>query len=492
MSTADANNRSDGASVPDEATVTSESAEVERLRAEVERLRGRLDVRTQRRRRGFAVRRVIAAILVCVAGFGAVFSVIGLWGARTTLDTDHWVATVADLPRDPAVTAAMSSYLTDEVFTTLNVQKRLTEALPPKAGFLAAPVTSAVHDYMRNTTRKFMQSKQFQELWVSANRFAHAQILAVLDKRSDTVSVQGSTVTLNLLPVVNNLLVTIERELPTLFGKQLNLPTLTSGEIPAGLQQKVETALGVTLPDDFAQIKLYNRDRLSQLQQAVVTFKRSVGLLVAGTVLALALALWISPNRRRTILQLGLWLTVAVLVLSNVLKAVRDHVLGLVPEGTYRDGVSAAMREVFTRLRDWGDWILWIGVVVAVLAYLVGPGRLPVALRRFAVRGARTVVRTTRTFATSDELRTWSDRYVDVLRIGGVVVAAIVALLFSSWTALLIIAVVLIAYEVLVTLLAHWGAEAAPADSSAPEPPASASGEAGEPMAAAGVKTGQS
>jgi hypothetical protein len=313
-----------------------------------------------------------------------------------------------------------------------------------------------------------MQTNEFQQLWVSANRFAHAQIVAILENRSETVSVQGNTVTLNLLPIVNNLLVTIEAQLPTMFGKRLDLPTLTSGQIPPGLEQRIESALGVSLPSDFAQIKLYNRDRLPQLQQAVITFKRSVGLLILGTVLALGLALWISPNRRRTLLQFGLWLAIAVLVLSNVLRAVRDQLIAMVPEGLYRDATSVTVHEVFTTLRQWGDWILWTGIVLAVLCYLIGPGRLPVALRRAVARGARATARTTQRIATSPELRsfltTYSARYVDVLRIGGVVVAAIVALLFSSWTALLVIAIVLAGYEVLVTLLARRGAEALPAE----------------------------
>jgi hypothetical protein len=61
------------------------------------------------------------------------------------------------------------------------------------------------------------------------------------------------------------------------------------------------------------------------------------------------------------------------------------------------------------------------------------------------------------------------------LRIAGVVVAVLVALAFSSWTALLVIVVLLIGYEVLVTLLARWGEglaapAGAPSASDAPPP----------------------
>jgi hypothetical protein len=461
--------------------------ELDRLRAEVTALQSRLAARDHRRRRSFAIRRVVAAILVAVAGFGAVASAIGLWGARTTLDTDRWVATVSALPEQPAVTAAMSSYFTDEVFNVLEVRRRLADALPPRAEFLAAPVTGAVHDYMRDSVQRYMRSDDFQALWESANRFAHTQIMAVLENRSETVSVQGDTVTLNLLPIVNNLLTAIENALPTMFGRRLDLPTISAGEIPSGLRQRIETALGVTLPSDFAQIKFYNRHRLGGLQQAVVTFKRSVGLLIAGTVLALGLAFWVSPNRRRTILQLGLWLTIAVFVLSYAMRAIRDQLLAMVPNGLYREGVSVAVHEMFTGLRQWGGWILWTGVAVAVLAYLLGPGRFPVTLRRGVVRGAGSMARTTRTIATGTELRRWSARHLDVLRVGGVAVAAIAALLFSSWTALLVIIMVLTGYEVLVAVLARWGEQSAPP----PPPPAAAAAAARPPVTSAGTQPGQ-
>ncbi|GAA3611334.1 hypothetical protein GCM10022419_115440 [Nonomuraea rosea] len=444
------------------------TAELDRLRAEVAELRGRLETGARRRHRGRAVRRAAAATLVALAGFGLVCSVIGLWGARTTLDTERWVSTVDSLPSHPEVTNAMAAYLTDEVFRALDVQRRLAEALPPKAAFLAGPVTGAVHDYTKGIVTRFMASEQFRTLWNDANRFAHTQILAILESRSQSVSIEGSTITLNLLPVVNNLLVAVEARLPTLFGKRLDLPALTSGAVPPGLRERVQTATGVLLPADFAQIKLYDRPLLGQLQEALLTFKRLIALLIAGTLLALALALWISPHRRRTVLQLGLWLSIAAVVLSSGLRAVRDQFLALVPEGMYRQGVSVAVYDIFGELRQWGSWILWSGIVVAALCHLAGPGRVPVALRGYAVTGTQATARWIRSIGTGTgagtgrgaRVRTWIGRHLDVLRVGGVAVAAVVALLFSSWTALLVVAAVLAGYEVLVTVIAHAGRDA--------------------------------
>ncbi|MFI0235874.1 hypothetical protein [Streptomyces sp. NPDC016845] len=436
--------------------------ELERLRAEVAELRARAGTERRRGARTLAVRRMLAAVLIALVAVVSVTSVVGTWGARTTLNTDRWIAAVGPLPDDPDVNKAVSTYLADEIFDQLDVQQRLSTALPPRASFLAGPVTGAVHDYMRESISKLIATDQFQAVWRATNRFAHERIVSILDKSNKNIQVRGDTVTLNLLPMVNNLLGSLEQELPTIFDKKIDLPTLSSGEIPPGLHERIETALGVTLPEDFAQIRLYDRHELGSLQQAVLVFKKGlVGLLIAVPVL-LALALWASPNRRRTVLQLGLWLVVTVTVLSTVLRAVREQLLGQMPEGVYRDGLRAALWTVFTTLRDRGDQLLWLGIVLAVVAYLVGPGRLPVWLRRQTAQGARAAgqyaARAGERAGKNKTLRPWLARHADVLRVGGAVVAVLVALVLSSWTALLVVGVVLAAYEIAVTLLARTDA----------------------------------
>ncbi|WP_409061771.1 hypothetical protein [Streptomyces sp. SYP-A7185] len=463
--------RHDEVPSPDTAT----ESEVARLRAEVEQLRDRAGTERRRRRRLLTLRRVVAAVLIALVAVLAVTSVVGVWGSRTTLNTDRWIATVGPLPEDPKVNAAVSAYLSNEIFDQLDVEQRLAEALPPRASFLAEPVTGAVHDFVRERISKLIATDQFQDLWRATNERAHRRIVAVLERRNENVRVEGDTVALNLLPMVNNLLTSLEEQLPSMFGKKLDLPALSSGEIPPGLHDRIEKALGVSLPEDFGQIRLYNRDELGQLQDAVVVFKKAVVGLLIGVPVLLALALWVSPDRRRTLLQLGLWLVVTVTVLTSVLRAVRDQLLGQVAPGVYREGVAAALWTVFTTLRERGDQLLWLGVAIAVLAYLVGPGRVPVALRRHTARGARAtghfVARTGERLTHDSPVRPWLTRHADVLRVSGLVVAVLIALLLSSWTALLVIACVLAAYEIAITLLARTEGSP-PAGEAGPHTPA--------------------
>ena len=95
--------------------------EVQRLRQELAAAQTQLDTRGRRHRRITMWRGIIAAVLVVLAALGVTLSVIGVWAGRTTLNTDRWVETVTPLEQDPAVRAAVSTYTTEQIFSTLNV-----------------------------------------------------------------------------------------------------------------------------------------------------------------------------------------------------------------------------------------------------------------------------------------------------------------------------------------------------------------------------------
>jgi hypothetical protein len=436
--------------------------EVTELKSEVTALRSQLDARERRRRRVVTLRKIVASVLVAVAAFGLVASVIGVWAARTTLDTNRWVATVTPLDQDPKVRAAVSTLLTEQIFSTLNVEQRIEESLPPKAAFLAVPLTSRMHGFIHQKVNDVLLSQRFRTLWPTLNETAHKQVMSIINNDSTVAKRSGETVTLDLLPIVNEVLRLLEQQIPTIFGNTINLPAIQNGQVPAGLQTRIESALGVQLPDNFAAITIYRGDELAAAQDAVVLFKRSVAGLVLGSLLILALALWVSPGRRRTTLQLGIWLVIAVVVMTSLLRAIRRQVVDLVPDGVLRDGADSATTVVFSTLRERGTQLLWLGIVIVAIAYLVGPGRGPVSLRRWAAQGFRAVgpvLRRWTAVTVSDGPRFARD-HLDALRLGGVAVAAfLVVFVFSSWTALFVIAIVLGAYVFLVTAAAGTAPE---------------------------------
>lgn len=440
---------------------TADAQELIRLREESAALRAQLDLRHRRAAALVALRRVAAAVLVPVAALSFIVSIIGLWAATTTLNTDRWVAAVAPLPKKPEVSAAVADYATTQVFRVLDVDQRVKAALPDSAAFLAGPLTTQIRDHARNTVNNVLQSDRFQPVWIETNRRAHQRALAISEGRSEVVSVQAQSVEIDLLPLINQALRELSSQLPTLFGRQVSLPDLNSGEIPVNLRTRIEDAVGVTLPANFAQFTIYDGDRLSAMQQALVRFKRDLALFVIGTLALIALAFVISPGRRRTLLQSGIWLVIGAVAVTATVRAVRTQLLAQVPEGLYRDGASAAITTLTSTLRQRGVQTIWIGATLAVVAYLAGPGRGAVWVRRNLVAAARWFGRAASRVTSIVVARgpSWIARHRDPIRVAGVVVAAVVALVLSSWTGLLVVIVVLGIYETAVTVIGRDSVE---------------------------------
>ena len=118
-----------------------------------------------RRRR---IRRSIVAVLVALSCLLVLLSTTVVWAHRTLLNTGTFVGTVGPVFKNPVVASAVAARATDELFTELNLQARLRDALPPKASFAAVPVTNATKGYVAGELTKVLTSPQFQAIWTAA------------------------------------------------------------------------------------------------------------------------------------------------------------------------------------------------------------------------------------------------------------------------------------------------------------------------------------
>ena len=87
---------------------------------------------------------VLFIAVTCLA-LGA-YSIVR-WSEHQVLTTDNWVAFVSPLPKQPVVYTALGSYVSAQVFQAASVQQEIANALPPRAAFLASPLT----DQLRNS-----------------------------------------------------------------------------------------------------------------------------------------------------------------------------------------------------------------------------------------------------------------------------------------------------------------------------------------------------
>lgn len=430
------------------------ASDVEQLQAERDALRVELDRVHRRRSWAGGLRSVAASVLVVLACLSLVVATVAVWANRTLLDTDGWVETVGPLAGDPTITAALQPRITDEVFTLIPAQDALTSALPDQVSFLAAPLSSAVRTFVDDQVGALLASDAFGTLWTDANRVAHEQVLALLRNQDTDVTIQGDTVTLNLLPAINTVLADISGAASGLLGRDVTLPTVTSGEVPQAARAKLSQALGVELPANFGAIPVYEGDQVAEAQQAVLLFDdlRIVALVL--TPLLIVGALWLSRHRRRTLLQLATGSVLLLVIVRRLTMRATEAVVDLPPQAA---GQRAA-RVVADRLLD-GLYVstaavIIVGLVLIAIALLTGPYGWAVATRRTTVNVAHAVANGGHQLTAgtdADRVAAWVEARRGALQLGAALIAVLVLLVFDlSWAWFLALLALLAGFELLV------------------------------------------
>jgi hypothetical protein len=395
-----------------------------------------------RRRR---IRRSIVAVLVALSCLLVLLSATVVWAHRTLLNTGTFVGTVGPVFKDPAVASAVAARATDELFTELNLQARLRDALPPKASVAVVPVTNATKGYVAGELTKVLTSPQFQAIWTAALTGTHKQLVAVLrGQKNAALSTSDGYIVLNTVPLINQALGKVAGLASDLAGKPVTLPTITSADPPQQAVTKLSTALGVPLPSNFGEITLVRSSDLATVRQAVKAFDGLTVALPLVTIALIALSLWLSVNRRRTVLQLAVGVSLLMIVERRLVIHEQGALASAAHNPQVAQSVLAGLLNGFFVLTA---WVLAAALVVLVIAVLCGPYRWAVALRSSVKRTWRSIAG-----AGGGDHRgvvAWMASHAAGLQLAGAAVAGILLLFVPvSWISFLIIGVLLAAYEV--------------------------------------------
>lgn len=124
-------------------------------------------------RRWFEVLRFgIVGLLATIGCAAMVAYTASHWVERQVLTTDNWVAMVGPLPQAPVVTSALSGFITTHIFANVPIEQEIQNVLPPKAAFLANPLTSQLKSLTAKITGGVIKSDNFETIWTAANRKA--------------------------------------------------------------------------------------------------------------------------------------------------------------------------------------------------------------------------------------------------------------------------------------------------------------------------------
>ncbi len=258
-------------------------AEVDRLKEEVEKL----EAKPQKRAR---LRKVFAVVFIVIAVLAASAITPGLWARRTVYETKRYIGVVGPLASDPAVQEALARQLTQAVFTATDMQAKVQAAIAeraPKLAFAAGPLTSSLQGFVQDQVQKLFASDQFQQFWVNANTLLQQQLVAVLDGKSEALTVQGNQVVFNYLPLLNQALQQLSGTLSALLNRTITLPTITPDTVPSQAVASLETALGVFAIAQASNVVSMAKPENQAAVQAII------GAFLSSLLLATKRILWV-------------------------------------------------------------------------------------------------------------------------------------------------------------------------------------------------------
>jgi hypothetical protein len=318
----------------------------------------------------------VLLVLAVVVGFVGVFSV---WLNRQALNTDNWTKTSGRLLADEHIQRAVSAYMVDELFSSVDVAGAIRQALPDQADALAGPAAAGLQELAGRVAPQLLASPQVQDAWQTANRFAHAQLMTILRGGSDVVTTTGGEVVLNLHPLVDRLAATIGVE-DQVAAARSKLQGSTGSTARALAQQK----LGITLPPQSGRIVIMRSDQLSLAQDISSVVRHLAVWSTAITVLLFALAVWLAQGWRRVALRRAGWCFFGVGLVVLLARRVGGNSLvdALVASESVKPAVHSAWTIGTTLLHDIAVALVLYGVVLVAAAWLGGATRPAVALRR--------------------------------------------------------------------------------------------------------------
>jgi hypothetical protein len=292
-------------------------------------------------------RRRLVRVLIVLGSLLAFLSVFAIWTERQALDTGEWTNTSGRLIQNGKIREAVSKYLIDQLYENVDVEKELSEKLPGDTKELAGPISGGLRQVAGSGAEKVLESSTAQELWKSANKTTHEQLLEVLEEKEGTLATEEGKVSLNLGSLVTNL------------ASQVG--------IGANLAEK--------LPPDAGQITILRSDQLKTAQDIVVAIKGLALVLSLLTFLCFGFAIYLSRESRWvTVLYCGIGLIAAGFAVIVFRQVAGGIVVGqLVEEESVKPAAEAAWSIGTSLMTSIATTVIVIGVLFGIAGWLASP-----------------------------------------------------------------------------------------------------------------------
>jgi hypothetical protein len=149
--------------------------------------------------------RYLVRFLLALGTVLVVLAIFAVWAERQFLDPDEWAQTSGKLLQNEEIQSELSQYLSDQLFTAVDVQAQLQHRLPPRVQPLAGPIAGGLREVATDASKRALASPQVQAAWEQANRTAIQLVLNLVEGNGQLVQAQGGDVSLQLRPLVATL-----------------------------------------------------------------------------------------------------------------------------------------------------------------------------------------------------------------------------------------------------------------------------------------------
>ena len=362
------------------------------------------------RPRGARWRGIVAVVLIVVATLLAPVTLAVLWMNHDLLNTDNYVKTVAPLSSNPDVQNAVATDVTDQLWAKVNVQQQLSGVLPSWAQVFSAPLSNQLKTYAYQAIHAIVSSPQFSKLWEAANRQAHSKVTAaLLGNQGGLVQTTGGQVSIDFAPVVD--------------------------KVKAALDAKgIHVLDSVASTPGSTTFVLFRSETLARAQKTLNFFHKLSVALPLLLIAAWAGAIAVSRRRRRTVLQLGFTLALAMAVTLIGYHVGRGEYLKAITSPQLpRPAAAAIFDALLVGVLDAARTVFVVGLVIWLGALLAGPAGWAVSVRG-ALAG---VFQSAGTAAERKGLDlgpvgSWVAHHHRALQIAGLLIAAVVLVFWGT------------------------------------------------------------
>jgi hypothetical protein len=305
------------------------------------------------------IRAAAVGVLVGVGCLGLAAFVVVHWAERQIFTTDNWVALVSPLPRQPVVSDALGSTISDKVFEAAPVEQEISDALPPRAAFLAKPLASQLKTITTNSARKLVAGDAFQSIWSGANRLAMNRLVSTARNKESPVQAK-----------INQ---KFDIDISDASGGLRKALGAASNALPA-LQPAANKAIDIS-----TDLKA-RPHRLHQVVRSTDTLSVILPLLVVACFLS---ALAFSNHRRHTALAFAITTIVFMLAELIAIKWLRQETISQVNNLANIPAVTYIYDSLVGWLRHMIYWVLAAMVIAIGGILLGGPADWAVSARKF-------------------------------------------------------------------------------------------------------------